>query len=106
VKIVLSTVSLESAKNLALAIVHARVAACVNVVPTVTSVYRWRGVVEQNEEALLVIKTSDAQLVALTEFLSREHPYELPEIVALDPSFTQLAYAAWVDSETGFGAVE
>lgn len=105
-RIVLSTVPAEAAQNMALAIVNARVAACVNVLTGVVSVYRWKGVVERGEEALLVIKTSDRMLDALTAWLSREHPYELPEIVVLEPSSALAPYAAWVDSETGPSASE
>ena len=105
-RIVLSTVPVEAAKRLALTLVDARVAACVNVVPGVTSVYRWQGQVEESEEALLVIKTDDAALDQLFDRLVYEHPYDVPEIVAVDVTRVHPAYAAWVHDETSSGEAD
>jgi len=60
-----------------------RLAACVNIVPNITSIYRWQGAVEESSEWLLVIKTSDSLMGKLKEELPKMHPYEVPEIVAL-----------------------
>ena len=75
-------------------------AACVNVIPKVVSVYRWEGAVERAEEALLVIKTADDRVDELRERLAQLHPYDVPEIVVLDVLLSHAPYAAWVDNET------
>jgi periplasmic divalent cation tolerance protein len=99
-KIVLTTIAAGSAETLASKLVEERVAACVNVVPRVVSVYRWKGRVERADEAMLVVKTSDARLARLVRRIEELHPYDVPEIVALDPSRVNAAYRAWVDAET------
>ena len=99
-KVVYCTVPLESAKTLAFTLVEARVAACVNVVPQVLSVYRWKDAIEEDEEALLIIKTSDERLADLAATISSAHPYDVPEIVALDVGFAHAPYASWVRSNT------
>jgi periplasmic divalent cation tolerance protein len=73
----------EDAARLARALVEARVAACVNIVPSVRSFYRWKGAVEDSAECLLVIKSSRSLLDALRSVLEKAHPYELPELIAL-----------------------
>src|SRR6185503_16364195 len=99
--IVLTTIDPKAAEKLASTLVEERVAACVNVVPRVTSVYRWKGRVERAGESLLVVKTSDARVAQLVRRIGELHPYEVPEIVAVDPSRVSARYRAWVDSETG-----
>jgi len=100
VQVVFSTAPLKSAQTLASKLVLARVAACVNIVPQVLSVYRWKGAIETAAEALLVIKTADERVPELLEMLSRIHPYDVPEIIALEVSNASAPYAAWVDCET------
>ena len=99
-RIVLSTIPPEAAKTLASKLIDERVAACVNVLPNITSVYRWAGQVETGEESLLVIKTSDDAWPRLVATLERQHPYDVPEIVTLDVDTCNSAYEAWVSSET------
>ena len=99
-KIVFSAVPVESAEKLASTLVEERLAACVSVHPRVVSVYRWQGRVERAEEALLVVKTSDAALDRVIARLSEIHPYSVPEIVAIDAVRVNAAYLDWVDSET------
>lgn len=99
-KVVLTTVPLEAAETLASTLVEERLAACVNVHPGVTSVYRWQGRIERQREAMLVVKTSDAALDKLVARLSEIHPYSVPEIVALDVVRVNAKYLDWVDSET------
>ena len=89
--------SAEDAERLARALVERRLAACVNVVPGVVSIYRWKGAVEREEEHLLVIKTRTERLPALREALVTLHPYEVPELVALDVADGHPPYLAWLD---------
>ena len=99
-RIVLSTIAPASAADLAAQLVERRLAACVNVIPGVTSIYRWEGAVQRDDESLLVIKTSDETLSRLMQELPALHPYDVPEIVTLEPSVVHDAYAAWVNTES------
>ena len=99
-KVVYCTAPLESAKTLAFTLIESRVAACVNLVPQVLSIYRWKDAIEEDEEALLIIKTSDDRLPDLAAAIASAHPYDVPEIVALDVAFAHAPYASWVRSST------
>ncbi|WP_372018241.1 divalent-cation tolerance protein CutA [Pseudoxanthomonas sp. 10H] len=90
----------ETAQRLATALVDARLAACVSVLPAMRSVYRWQGAVEQADEVLLLAKTPGTQLPALVEALRSQHPYELPEIVAVEAAAGLPAYLDWVADAT------
>jgi periplasmic divalent cation tolerance protein len=95
--LVLTTVGPDfDAKALAHALVEVRVAACVNIVERVHSVYRWEGRVVDDAEQLLVIKTADTRVEALREALFARHPYEVPEFVVVPVEGTSEAYGAWV----------
>jgi len=86
----------DAARRIAHALVEERLAACVNVVPGVESVYRWQGAVESAAEHLLVIKTTAAAWPRVVARLETLHPYALPELVALAPGAVSAAYARWV----------
>jgi periplasmic divalent cation tolerance protein len=95
--LVLTTTGADfDARALAHALVEARVAACVNIVDRIHSVYRWEGKVAADAEQLLLIKTTEDRLEALREELFRRHPYDVPEFVVLPVSGTSAAYGAWV----------
>ena len=94
--VVLTTVAPDfDARSLAHALVESRLAACVNILGGVHSVYRWEGRIAHDPEQLLVIKTVDARVDALREELFRLHPYEVPEFVVLEAD-TSEAYGAWL----------
>ncbi len=94
----LSTVGTpEDAERIATALVERGLAACVNVVPGVVSVYRWKGAVHRDEERLLVIKTRGERFEALREALVSLHPYEVPEVLALPIAGGHAPYLAWLD---------
>lgn len=99
-RLTLCTAPAAHAESIARALVDERVAACVNVVPGVVSIYRWKGEVTRDDEVLLVIKTRDDKLAALQEAIARVHPYEVPEILTLAPSDVNEPYARWVDEES------
>lgn len=84
------------ARALAHALVEARLAACVNIVGRVRSVYRWEGRVLDDAEQLLIIKTGDERVSALREELLRLHPYDVPEFVVVPIDQTSDAYGAWL----------
>ena len=94
--IVLTTVGADAdAAAIARTLVEERLAACVNLLPEMTSIYRWKGSVEQEREQQLVIKTAADRVEALRVRLRTLHPYELPEFVVLTAGASE-AYAAWV----------
>ncbi|MFP7723122.1 divalent-cation tolerance protein CutA [Lysobacter sp. A3-1-A15] len=89
-----------TADRLARALVDERLAACASVLPGMRSTYRWQGRVEQADEVLLLAKTTDACLQACTDRLQAMHPYELPEVIAVEAAGGLLPYLAWVADET------
>lgn len=93
-----------TASRIADALVEARLAACVQVLPGMTSVYRWQGKVEHADEVLLLAKTTRERLDALTARIVELHPYELPEVVAVDIAGGLPAYLDWIARETAPGA--
>lgn len=95
--LVLTTVGADfDARALAHALVEARVAACVNIVPAMHSVYRWEGRVADDAEQLLIIKTTEARVDELRAELFQRHPYEVPELVVVRIDRTSDAYGAWL----------
>ena len=90
----------EVAQRIARALVEERLAACVNVVSGVRSIYRWQGAVEDDAELLLVAKTAAARCEALAARVEALHPYELPEIVVLPVRGGGERYLDWVLSES------
>ena len=91
------------AEKLAHALIEARAAACVNVLPAVRSVYRWQGAVETAAEMPLLIKTTADAYPRVEAILRECHPYALPEIIALPIECGLAAYLAWLDTETRHG---
>jgi len=91
----------EVARRIARDLVERRLAACVNVLSGALSVYRWEGSIEEEEESLLVIKTSADRLPAIELFLADEHPYDTPECVALKPEQVEPRYLTWLLGEVG-----
>ncbi len=94
--LVLVTVpSLAVGKKLGKRLVEAKLAACVNIIPGLTSIYRWQGRVETGKELLLLIKSEEGKWKDLEAAIRENHPYECPEIVAVPPSRMAKAYGAW-----------
>jgi periplasmic divalent cation tolerance protein len=90
----------DTAQRLARALVDERLAACVSVLPGIVSTYRWQGQVEQASEVQLLAKTPADRRDALMARLAELHPYELPEILAVEAATGLPAYLAWVAAET------
>jgi uncharacterized protein involved in tolerance to divalent cations len=98
--VVLSTcASAEEAQRVAGALIEKRLAACVNVMPGIRSVYRWQDAIEDQEEVLLLIKTSRALLEELRSEIERLHSYEVPEVIALPVVDGSERYLAWMNRE-------
>jgi periplasmic divalent cation tolerance protein len=101
VLIVFSTFPNESrAREAAGKLVEEGLAACVNILPGLTSVYRWQGKIEEASEFLLMIKTTNENYPRLESSLKACHPYELPEIIAVGIDAGLPGYLAWVAQET------
>jgi len=88
-----------SAQQLAKTVLDEQLAACVQMIPGVESMYRWLGVIERSKETLLLLKTSKTCWPALRDRLAELHPYEVPEILAFDIADGLPAYLDWVKSE-------
>ena len=98
--VVLSTcASAEEATRVARALVEKRLAACVNVIQGVHSVYRWQDAIQDEEEVLLLIKSSRALLEELKAEIERLHSYEVPEVIALAVVDGSERYLAWMNRE-------
>lgn len=96
--IVLTTTSNEEEANrLAREIVDHKLAACVQILPQMTSVYFWEGKIQSEPEHLLLIKTLEDKFDELSEFIRKNHSYEVPEIVAIDAEQVSSDYLRWVD---------
>ncbi len=90
----------DRAAEIARALVDERLAACGNVVPGLRSIYRWEGKVQEDEEALLLLKTTRGRFEALRERVVALHPYDVPEVIALPVEAGSAPYLAWIASET------
>lgn len=89
-----------TAERIAGTLVAERLAACVNILPGLRSVYRWKGAVERADEVLLLVKTVPDRYPALQRRLPELHPYELPELVAVETGFGLPDYLRWIADET------
>ena len=90
---------LEKATGIARALVEERLAACVNLLPGIRSVYRWEGSIEEDAEVLLVVKTRADRAGALVDRVVALHPYDVPEVVMLPAVGGSPAYLDWVREE-------
>ena len=98
--VLVTTPTPERAAELARALVEERLAACGNVVPGLRSIYRWEGKLEDEAEALLVLKTTQARFEALKARVLALHPYAVPEVLALPVVAGSAPYLAWIAAET------
>ena len=92
--------SAEKAGELGRAVVSERLAACASVVPGIRSLYWWEGKIQDEPEALLVLKTTRDRFEALRDRLLALHPYQVPEVVALPIEAGHAAYLEWIERET------
>lgn len=96
-KIVLTTTdSLEAAQKIAQGVVEQRLAACVNILPGVQSIYRWEGKVEQATEWLMLIKTKESSVASLQKAVSQLQSYDVPEFVVLTIDSGSPGYLQWL----------
>ena len=86
----------ETAERLATLLVERRLAACVNIVPAITSIYRWQGAVEKEAEVLLLLKTTEERWDELQSALCLAHPYDVPEVIAVPLTLAANPYVKWL----------
>lgn len=98
--VVLITGSTAEGQNIARALVEERLAACVNIISPIESVYRWQGKVQGAQEALLIVKTTAKMLEKLAARVKQLHSYEVPEIIALPIVAGAEDYLRWIDEQT------
>ena len=99
--VVFITVPVDKGQELADFIVENKLGACVNVVPEVSSVYWWKGKIEKDKEALLVIKTLSSKMEELIKKVKEVHPYTVPEIIALPIVAGNEDYLKWIEESIG-----
>ena len=93
-----------TAERIAETVVSERLAACVNIAPGLTSIYRWEGQIQREAELLLLIKTRQAVYSRLEARIRALHPYQVPEIIALPIQAGSAAYLDWIADNTGISA--
>jgi periplasmic divalent cation tolerance protein len=97
-RVVLTTCgSLEEAREIAQALVDRKLAACVNILPNVESVYRWKGEIESSTEYLLLIKTTEEASPALRDAIAELHSYDVPECIEIPIENGSAAYLKWIE---------
>ena len=99
--LVMTTINdIDKAKLLARQIIEEQLAACCNIVPGVTSIYRWKDELCEDQECLVVMKTTETRYKQLSEFIQQQHPYETPELIALPVTKSTQEYLSWVTKQT------
>lgn len=93
--------NIEIARQIGTSLVESQLAACVNLIQGVESIYRWGGEIQRDAEVLGLIKTTRDALAALEARIKQEHPYDTPEIVALAPEAVEERYARWIGGAVG-----
>jgi periplasmic divalent cation tolerance protein len=88
-----------TARRLAGGLVEEGLAACVNILPEIRSIYRWRGATQDDGEVLMIAKTTRLSYAMLEAWLLRHHPYDVPEVLALPVTAGSSAYLDWVLNE-------
>lgn len=102
VRVVLITAPVgDAAAGIARDLVEKRLAACVNIVAGVRSLYRWEGAIQDDREDLLIVKTTEARVADLIARVHEVHPYSVPEVIALPVVAGSEPYLRWVGVETG-----
>jgi len=92
-----TTPGFSEGSQLAEKLVEAKLAACVQIVPQITSIYFWEGRIQNENEQLLLIKTTEEKYLELEKFISENHIYDVPEIISVKSENVSAAYRAWLE---------
>jgi periplasmic divalent cation tolerance protein len=103
--VLMTAATIDEAAAIGRTIVDERLAACANLLPAIRSIYRWQDTVQDDAETLVVIKTTAAQLPALTSRIQALHSYDTPEVIALPIVGGSESYLGWLIANTGPEAV-
>lgn len=90
----------EVGEAIANMLVEKKLAACVNIIPGISSLYHWQGAIEQDDELLLIAKTKYTHFDRLATAVKQAHPYDVPEVIATPIIAGSNEYLAWIDTET------
>ena len=88
--------SIESAKEIAMLLVQKKYAACINIIPNIISIYRWQDTIELSEEVQLLIKTESVKFNIVCSEINRIHPFDTPEVIALNIQQGDAHYLNWI----------
>ncbi len=95
-----TTPTVEDGRKIAQVLVKEKLAACVNILPGITSIYTWEGEISDDDEVLLVIKTRADLFDSLSATVEKEHPYDVPEVIAMPITAGTAGYLQWIDEVT------
>ncbi len=101
-RVVLITTPPDMAEGISQKIVENKMAACVNIVERVKSIYHWKGVVKKDFESLLIVKTATKKVESLIRFIRENHTYDVPEVISMTIAEGNPDYLNWLDEETSF----
>jgi len=99
-RVVMVTAPSDKAEEMSKKIIGSGLAACVNIIDNVKSIYNWKGELRTDREALLIIKTATKKVENLIKFIKEDHPYELPEVISMTISEGNPDYLNWIDEAT------
>ncbi len=99
-RVVLITTPPDMAEVISQKIVESKMAACVNIVDRVKSIYHWKGVVKKEFESLLIVKTATKKVESLIRFIRENHTYDVPEVISMTIAEGNPDYLNWLDEET------
>jgi periplasmic divalent cation tolerance protein len=97
--IYITTNSFDSAKKIGKILLDKKLVACVNIVPKIKSVFRWKGKIEKEDEVLLILKTKRVLFDKIVQKVKEMHPYEVPEIIGLPIVCGNQSYLDWIEKE-------
>jgi len=101
VSIVYSTAgNIKEARNIAHSLVEEKLVACVNIIPQINSIYRWKGNIEEDNECVIIAKTTDKNVEKTIKKIKSLHSYEVPDIVAIPITRSFEKYIDWIKDET------